>query len=269
MFGSMWASATGMRTSALFLDTTAHNIANINTEGFRRHGMSFSELAHVAWHEMSAQPLYQPLSLQGPETALVEMTRGHGVSGAAIELDGGQGALIATGRPSDLAVEGAGYLILGDAGDRVLGYSRSISFHLDPEGHVVDGAGRFLMLDPGERLQLPPDTVGDLTIDSDGTVGVSVGEEGQAQELGQLQLMMPARPGDVVALGDGLHGIEGGTAVPAGEAGAIRQGALESSNVDLATEMMNLILAQRAFQLNGRVLQTADQMLDLATLMRR
>lgn len=269
MFESMWASATGMRTSALFLDTTAHNIANINTEGFQRHVMSFSELAHVELTEISAQPLYQPLSLQGPETGLVEMSRGHGVRGAAIELDQGQGPLIATGRFSDLAVEGAGYLILGDAEDQVLGYSRSSSFHLDPEGHVVDRAGRFLMLDAGERLQVPLDTVGELTIAPDGAVGVSGGEEGETQNLGHLQLMMPVRPEDVVALGDGLYGIEAGIAVPAGEAGAIRQGALESSNVDLATEMMNLILAQRAFQLNGRVLQTADQMLDLATLMRR
>ncbi len=269
MFGSMWASASGMRASSVLLGTTAHNIANVNTEGFQRHGTSFSELAYVQLHQMSAQPLYQPVSLPGPETAVVQMSRGHGVSARATGLDRGQGPLIATGRPFDLAVEGEGYLILGDAGGQVLGYTRSRSFHLDPEGHLVDAAGRYLLLDIDERLQVPPDAGGDLTISPDGAVQVSTAEEGQLQELGQLQRVVPSGPDGVWPLGDGLYGMEEGAVLPPDEPGFIRQGCLEASNVDLAQEMMNLIMAQRAFQLNGRVLQTADQMLDLASTMRR
>jgi flagellar basal-body rod protein FlgG len=269
MFGSMWTSASGMRASSALLDTTAHNMANVNTGGFRRHEMSFSQLARVHLHEMSAQPIYQPVPVPGPETAVIPLSRGQGVAASAVTLDEGQAPLVATGRPLDLAIDGRGYLILGDGSDRVLGYTRGRSFHCDSDGYLVDAAGRFLMQEDGLRLQVPVGAAGDLTIAPDGTVQVAGAEEGETEDVGQLHLVLPAEGSGIRPLGDGLYGMEDGTELPAGETGTIRQGYLETSNVDLGQEMLNLILAQRSFQLNGRVLQTADQMLDLASMMRR
>lgn len=278
MFSSMWVSATGMRSAQRAVDTTAHNVANVNTMGFKNHQLSFAELAHARIMEINPQPLLQPLVLYGPETAGVQFTRGHGVQPGERAIDESPGPLVATGRPEDLAVKGTGYFVVDDETGDARRYTRAGIFGIDAEQYLVHASGRYLLDDDGERFIVPDDATGSILVSADGWISIGVDGEHEERTLGRLGLMVPDSAHQLHPVGDSLYelrDVDGEVVTGAvihpgtGGIGHVRQGHLEGSNVQLAEEIVQLILAQRAFQLNGRVLQTADQMLELASSIRR
>lgn len=278
MFTSMWVSATGMRSQQQLLDTAAHNVANVNTAGYMGHQLSFSELAHARIMEISPRPLLQTPVLYGPETAAVQFSRGHGVQPGYLSIDEDPGPLVSTGRPEDLAVNGAGYFVVGDDAGDTQQYTRAGVFGVNAERYLVHASGRYLLDHDGERMVVPEGARGNILVSSDGWIAIAVDGEQELQALGRLGLMIPDSGQDLRPLGDSLYELRsadgevvmGPVSNPgAGGTGRVRQGHLEGSNVELAEEIVQLILAQRAFQLSGRVLQTADQMLELASNIRR
>jgi len=282
MFNSMWTCSTGMASNADKLDATAHNISNINTKGFRRHEMSFSDLAYAQIREQNPQSNYQPVALDGPEVEVTEFARGHGTRSRPVRIDESTGTYQNTDLPTDMAIRGEGYFTVGDGRGEVY-YSRLGAFQVDADGHLVHPSGLFLLDDEGDPVEIPPDAADDVSVDASGQMSVTVmyedADDGyESVELADLVLAMPSEGVNLEALGDGLYdmvdsdeiSVEPDLVSPQEEgAGTLAQGVVEGSNVDLASEMMELILAQRAFQLNGRTLQTADEMLDRVTNIRR
>ncbi|MFP4200874.1 MAG: flagellar hook-basal body protein, partial [Clostridia bacterium] len=206
----------------------------------------------------------------------VEVDRGHGVRGGDTLLSGQSGPLIQTGVPTDLAIEGEGYLCLVGPSDEPAGYTRDGSFRMDANGHLVHASGAFLADEEGEAVRLRSDEeITDLAINSRGIVS-AVDPEGDSEEIARLRLMVPENgqrlvPGGIntyhLVGGDGRF-FEGTWRDPGEESGVIRQGFLENSNTDLAGEMSRMIMAQRAFQFNARSLQTADEMFDMTNHLR-
>ncbi len=280
MYGSMWTSSVGMSAGSDRMDVTAHNIANINSDGFRRHLLDFVELTHVALAEQNPATILQPVVTGTPEVDPAVLARGHGVRARPVDLDEGSGPVRRTGVPGDLAIGGGGYFALGDAaGDDPI-YTRLGAFRLDADSHLVHPGGGYLLDADGEPIQIPEGASGDVSVSSDGKVSVPVIEDGEESisTLGQIVLALPQEGARLAPLGDGTYDLldeDGETLEPElevpGDAGAGRiiSGHLEGSNVDMSAEMLEMILAQRAFQLNGRVLQAVDEMLQGATDLRR
>ncbi len=272
MFGQMRTSALGMMAGQTMLDVTSHNVANVNTAGYRAGRTDFAELAYAGLHEVDGGAPRRGAAPVGVESAPVEFPRGHGVGNERVVLSEKSGALQSTGVPTDLAVAGAGYFPLVDFEGNPAGYTRDGSFRKDASGHLVHVSGGFLADESGEALRLAEDRgPSTLGIAPDGRV-TSIEPDGTEEELGRLVLTVPRAGQRLVAGGgntyymvgdDGVFG-PGDRLSPGEEAGEIRQGFLEGSNADLAEEMTRLIMAQRAFGLNARSLQTADQMFEMA-----
>jgi flagellar basal-body rod protein FlgG len=260
MIRSLWNAASGMQAGQLRVEVAAHNLANVNTPGYRRVQTDFADL------------LYQ--SFAGDR-----LNVGNGVRPLALARDLAPGAIEQTGNPLDLAVIGNGFMIV-ERDDGSPAYTRDGSFRLDAVGRIVTASGLPLVierLDP-EAEPFSPQGPGEFTIGLDGAVAWQPGE-GDPVQVGHIRLAMPVstvagRDPDMVSLGGNLYLPATGAdaeILPAGEAsaGQIRQGCLERSNVSLADEMVEMIIAQRAYQLSARAVQAADTMLALANGIRR
>jgi flagellar basal-body rod protein FlgG len=172
-----------------------------------------------------------------------------------------QGSLNTTSNPLDLAIEGEGYFQI-QRPDGSTGYSRAGNFHLSAEGKLVTTDGMPVM----PEIQIP-DGAQSITIGQDGTVSVTVAGQSEAQEVGKIELARFVNPAGLQALGNNLYGVTGAS----GEAqtgpanaegrGAIRQGALESSNVNVVQELVDMIETQRAYEVNSKMIQATDEML--------
>ncbi len=262
MIRSLWTASSGMRAGQLAVDNAAHNVANVNTVGYRRSEVDFADL------------LYQTSAAGRLET-------GSGVYPSVVTRDLTPGALEATGGEFDLAIAGGGFFaVLVDEGDLL--YTRDGSFHRDAAGSIVNANGYALDIQP------PDGTAGPVRIPTDATA-INIAEDGTITYLsagaetpltaGRVMLwlpqpLVPGRTAEMVPHGQNLYGPAEGTAIVAAGAddegaGTIKQGYLERSNVSLADEMVGLIVAQRAYQLNARAVQTADTMLALANNIRR
>ncbi|MFO7942043.1 MAG: flagellar hook-basal body protein [Bacillota bacterium] len=272
MFGQMRTSALGMRAGQMMLDVTAHNISNVNTTGYRSGRANFVDLAHAAVTEMDTGAGWRSAHLSGVESAPVDVDRGHGVRGGDTAWSQRSGALMQTGVPTDLAVEGPGYLPLVAVSGRAAGYTRDGSLRMDAEGHLIHNSGAFLADGEGDAVRLARDEgIVDLEVNSRGAVS-SVDADGQSEQLARLSLLVPENGQRLVSGGANTYHLVdengrfvGGTLrYPGEDAGLIRQGFLEGSNADLAREMSRMIMAQRAFQINGRSLQTVDEMFEKA-----
>ncbi len=262
MIRSLWTSSSGMQAAQLAVDNTAHNVANVNTVGYRRSEVDFADL------------LYQA-------SAGGRLDTGSGVYPSVVTRDLTPGALEATGGEFDLAVAGGGFFAVRVNPTELL-YTRDGSFRRDAQGAIVNANGFELDI-------IPPDgTTGPVRIPADAT-GITVGEDGAVTyllpgtetpvaagriPLWVLQPQVPGRSAEMLPRGENLFELGEGTAVVAAVpgqdgSGVIKQGYLERSNVSLADEMVTLIIAQRAYQLNARAVQTADTMLALANNIRR
>ena len=254
MYRALYTAASGMETQQLNLENVANNLANASTAGFRRRRLQFQDL------------LYQDLVLPGAAstqqtTYPTGLQIGLGAKSAASEIIQAQGDFNTTGNPFDLTIQGQGFFqVQLPTGE--IAYTRSGAFHLDPTGIIVTSDG--YQLQPA--ITIPPNAT-NVTIGSDGTVSVQLPGQQQAQQVGTIQLATFANPGGLNSIGQNLYlettasgnpivGVPGG---PEG-LGNILQGALENSNVDVVGEFIQMILAQRSYEANSRVVRAADEM---------
>ncbi len=252
-------AATGMTAQQTNVEVIANNIANTNTTGFKRSRAEFTDLLYQI--ERGASVPTADGSSMVPEGAEL----GLGVRLAAIRNINIQGPISNTGNELDIAINGTGWLqVLGADGEVV--YSRAGSLNTNGNGQIVNGDG--LLIEPA--ITVPTDTT-QVTINKTGQVFARVGNSAELQNIGQITLANFANPAGLHALGSNLfQATEASGAAASGlpgdpAFGVIEQGYLEESNVDPVQEITELISAQRAYELNSKVIQAADDMAGVIT----
>jgi flagellar basal-body rod protein FlgG len=254
MFDAMSIAATAMRAHQSEVDTIANNVANLNTTGFRRTVVSFS----AATAAVSAADTSAVVPTNNAQ--LTRLVRGAGVLASAA-LSTAVGELKQTNQPLDVGIDGLGFLEVVRP-DGSPAYTRAGALAVNADGVLALTDGTPL----AGRILIPPDAK-EIHIGTDGQVTAIVSDQTEPLDLGRIELVSFANPGALASAGGNLFvaTTESGQA-RAGEAGTeglgtLRQGYLESSNVQLIEEMVSMMLAQRAFELDGRVVQAADQMM--------
>ncbi len=261
MLRAINSSAAGINAHAKKVDVIAHNIANINTTGYKKQVVSFSEL----YYKQTAGPGVPVTGAPANNSPILE---GSGVKVAGTEKDFEQGPLVQTGRVMDFAIQGKGFFeVMLPTGE--LAYTRDGIFNIDENGWLTTSQGYRLTasVEAGEGYQ-------EIKISVSGEV-TGKSPEGEIDDLGSLFLVHFTNPEGLEAIGENLFVATEASgeiweAAPGEEGlGQIRQGFLESSNVFLAEEITSLIEAQRAYQLNSRALQAADEMWGMANNLKR
>ncbi|GAB6180209.1 flagellar basal-body rod protein FlgG [Desulfotomaculum defluvii] len=258
------SGASGMRAHQLKLDTIGNNIANINTTSFKKSKPNFGEIVRQALGEEGIPAADNPRPESGSGVRIISMDR---------IID--QGDLMNTGRDLDLAIAGQGFfkVISPNADDDQEYYTRDGSLsikNIDDETVLVNSSGYKLVWD-GE---LDPETYDSYTVDEKGIVWGKE-SDGQWRDVGNIELFTFPAPSNLASKGSNLYlateaSGEETSGVPGEDNfGIIRSGYLERSNVDLASEMIGLIEAQRAYAANSRTIQTADEMWDRANNLRK
>ncbi|MFM9904747.1 MAG: flagellar basal-body rod protein FlgG [Pyrinomonadaceae bacterium] len=251
---ALLTAATGMQVQQQNVDNIANNLANASTVGFKRTRLEFQDL------------LYQNMRTAGgaanASTALpVGLQIGLGARSIASERVFIQGESKQTENPLDMVIEGSGFFQIRQTnGD--LSYSRSGQFHLNNQGQIVTAQGD--SLEPAITI---PTEATSISIGKDGTVSVSLPGQTNASNVGQIQLAIFANPAGLEALGGNLYketGASGAATVGTPDSngiGAISDGFVEGSNVNVVEELVNMISAQRMYETNSKVITTADRML--------
>lgn len=264
MIRALWTASSGMYAQQLNVDTIANNLSNVNTAGFKKNRVDFQELFY--------ETLRPAANAGGEEQAAPgNIYVGYGVRAAATAKLFSQGPLQPTDNPLDLAIEGDGFFQV-TLGDGTVAYTRSGVFKLSGDGRIVTSDGYYLQYD-GEGL---PENATEISIGEDGRITATVEGEAEGQEMGQILLVRFVNPAGLEAMGRGLFR-ETQASGPAAEAtepgtggcGTIQQGVIEMSNVQIVEEMVNLIVAQRAYEINAKSIQTSDELLSLANNLRR
>ena len=250
MLRAFSTAATGMTAQQLTVDTIAHNLANINTVGFKRSMMDFQDLMYVKLVEPGQETAAGIVSPTGFEI-------GSGVRPASTLKIFGQGEMENTGRPLDVAIEGDGFLKVTSP-DGQLRYTRDGSLRISAEGNLVNSAG--YVLEPA--ISIPADTT-NISIGKDGTVSVVSGTDGTPTVVGTIELVRFANPSGLSSEGGNLYSETpaSGSAATVDGTATIQQGFLERSNVQMVSELVNLIKAQRAYEINSRAIRAGDEML--------
>jgi flagellar basal-body rod protein FlgG len=263
MIRSLYTAATGMTAQQLNMDVIAHNLSNVNTIGFKRSRADFQDLLYQntrAAGTSAAQGAQVPTGIQ----------IGLGTRAAAVERIISQGDFRQTGNNLDVVIEGAGFFQVQMA-DGQIGYTRDGTFKLDSQGRLVTSDGYALL----PEITIPPEGVGHVTIAQDGTIFANLPGDSAPQQLGQIQLARFANPTGLEGVGRNLYrptAASGNpiTGTPGLEGfGAIGSGFLEMSNVKVVEEMVDMITAQRAYEINSKSIQAADEMLQVANNLRR
>lgn len=258
MLKSLYTAATGMEAQQTRMDVISHNLANANTTGFKKGRAEFEELL--------AEKLAAPAA---PGTgAPTPLEVGLGVRAGATVRSAGQGDLLSTQNPLDLAIEGPGFFPIRQASGELL-YTRAGNLRVDAEGRLVTAHGEVVEPD----ITVPQDATG-LTIARDGTVTAQLPGRTAPEPLGTIELALFPNPAGLSSQGRNLFAASAASGEPMRVkpteqgAGALAQGYLEGSNVQAVEEMIDMISTQRAYELNSKVIQTADQMLQRLTSMR-
>ena len=260
MLRSLFTAISGLQAHQKMLDVTANNIANVNTTAYKSSSAVFEDA------------LSQTLSGAGSPTATNGGTNpeqiGLGVHLAATNQNFTQGAQQATNIPSNMMINGDGFFMATKNGQQV--YTRSGAFTLDGAGHLVTPDGAQVEDPTGAPLDLsalnPPSVYVSYSIDSSGTI-TGVTNSGGTTNLGQVGLATFANPNGLQKVGDSNYIVSASSgaaqlsAPGTGSAGTISQGYVEMSNVDLSQELTNLIVAERGFQANSKVVTTSDEVL--------
>jgi flagellar basal-body rod protein FlgG len=262
MIRSLWTSATGMQAQAINIDVISNNLANVSTSGFKKSRAEFQDLLY--------ETLQPPGSSSSQDTEVPSGVQlGHGTRPSAVLKIFNQGSLENTTNELDLAIEGDGFFqIMLPNGETA--YTRSGEFKLDSEGRIVTADG--FALEP--ELTIPTDATS-ITVGMDGTVSVLQAGESTPSEIGSIELARFVNPSGLISMGKNLFmrsNASGdditGTAGEDGF-GTLAQGFLEMSNVSVVDEMVNMITAQRAYEVNSKAIQTADEMLQTANNVKR
>lgn len=261
MIRSLYTSATGMKANQLYIDNISNNLANVNTTGFKKSKLEFQELLY--------QTLVDPGSgnVDGAH-APAGLQLGLGVRSAANQKMFSQGNLQETKNPFDLAITGEGFLQVQMPSGEVA-YTRDGSFKVSSDGTLVTSQG--FPLEPQINV---PDGAHDIQVDGSGKVSVIMADTGTTEEIGQIEMAKFLNEGGLKALGNNLYQAtsasgEAETGTPGTNGiGTLAQGFLEASNVELVEEMVNMIVAQRAYEISAKAIQTSDSMLQMANQLR-
>lgn len=262
MLRSLFSGATGMNAQSLNVDVISNNLANVNTVGFKKSRADFQDL------------LYQTLRAPGvPSTEGNQIPTGIqvglGVRPAATQKIFTQGDFITTGNSLDLVIQGDGFFQVTRS-DGTIAYTRAGAFKLDQDGRIVNSEG--LPLEPA--ITIPSDAT-TITVSNDGNVSVLQASSSTPVQVGTIELARFVNQGGLLAIGQNLFLVSdaSGDAItgnPGSDGrGTLLQGFLENSNVNVVEELANLIVAQRAFDLNSRSVTTSDEMLQTTIAMKR
>lgn len=254
MDASMWVAKTGLDAQQTRLNVISNNLANVNTTGFKRDRAMFEDL------------LYQNIRQAGGQTSLTTqaptgLMQGTGTRIIATEKIHAQGNMINTQNALDIAINGEGFFQITQA-DGTTAYSRDGSFKLSSTGQLVTSTGQ-----PLAPAIVIPANASSITIGEDGIVSVELFAGGGAQQLGQIQTARFINPPGLTPLGGNLYKETVASGAPqllnpgTQAAGTLRQGMLESSNVNVVEEMVNMIETQRAYEINSKAISAADGML--------
>ncbi|MEZ5284198.1 MAG: flagellar basal-body rod protein FlgG [Vicinamibacterales bacterium] len=254
MIRALYTAASGMNAQQANLDNVAHNIANVNTAGFKKTHVQFEDLVYQETRTAGA-----PVSVAGESP--VGLATGLGTRAMATARDFAQGNLRTTNAPLDIAIEGDGFFQVS-LPDGTTGYTRAGALVRDSQGQLVTMEGY-----PVEPQISIPENATSVTISRQGIVSAAIAGQGAPQELGTLELAIFQNPAGLRALGGNILAVttasgEPQTGVPGTDGrGTLLQGFLEDSNVSVVEEMVNMILGQRAYEANSKVIRTADEML--------
>jgi flagellar basal-body rod protein FlgG len=256
---SLYIAATGMNAQQAGIDTISNNLANVNTPAFKKGRVGFSDLMY--------RELARANGLAGSADNTVRSGAGVGITGSSKLFNAGE--LKKTEAPLDVAIRGRGFfeVVLTDG---THAYTRAGALQLDKEGRLVTAEGH--ALEPSIKI---PDDAASVTIESDGRVIAVVPNEAEPVEVGMLQLADFVNPAGLQPQGDNLYlaterSGDAFTGKPGeGNLGTLAQGFLESSNVKLIEEFINLIVAQRAYEVSAKAIQASDEMLGIANNLRR
>ncbi len=257
MIKSLNTAATGMIAQQSNMDTIANNIANVSTTGFKKGRAEFEDLIYHNLKDPGQASGEQSVSPTGVQTGL-------GVRTASVQKDFTQGQTNITKNPLDLNIEGNGFFQVRTP-DGEIAYTRDGSFKKDASGKVVDKNGNSLV----PEISVPEDAM-NLEITPSGEVRVMTKNTEATTTIGQLDIANFVNPAGLKSMGRNLYTATAASGQPntyrPGTVGTgfIAQGELETSNVSIVDEMVNMITAQRAYETNSKVIQTADQMLQTA-----
>jgi len=266
MVRSLWTGASGMIGQQANIDAISNNLANVNTHGYKKQRADFEDL------------IYQTVKTAGtPATedtvVPVGIQMGHGVKLADTQRIFDQGAPQSTGVATDMAIMGEGFFKI-QTYDGTMAYSRNGNFKVDSDGRMVTSNGYWLIPDIIMPELFLPDSI---NVTQDGRVSVKVPRDGELAEVdvGRIELYRFPNPVGLTAIGENLFRVSqaSGEAIPGIPGyegmGKIMHKFLEMSNVNVAIEMVNLIVAQRAYEFNSKTIQTSDNMLGTATTLKR
>ena len=262
---TLYTAATGMDALQTKLDVIAHNLANVNTTGFKKNRANFEDLFYR--NEMLPGAQDSAGNRTGTGTSI-----GLGTRVASVQTDFLQGTILKTGNSLDVAIVGTGFFQVKDPNGQIL-YTRAGNFSVNPDGNLVMGSASIgRLLEP--TINIPRDAIR-VEIKPNGEVVYYLSNSQQVQVAGQIQLATFANPEGLIKLGDNLYQQSDSSGTPnIGNPldpgfGELRSGFLEASNVDPVNELIDLITTQRSFELNSEAVKTGDQILQLISNLRR
>jgi len=258
MHAALFASKTGLTAQDKQLTTISNNLANASTAGYKRDRVIFEDLLYQIQRQPGAQSSQNNQLPSG-------LQLGTGVRVVGTQKQFTTGNLQVTDQPLDMAIDGRGFFeILQPNGNTA--YTRNGEFHLSADGEIVTAGG--LVLEPSITI---PEGAQTVTIGQDGTVSVLLAGESAPTQVGNVQLADFINPAGLQAMGSNLF-LETASSGAAQQGtpglngfGSIRQGSIENSNVNIVEELVNMITTQRTYEVNSKVLQTTDQMLQFIT----
>lgn len=258
MMQALWVGKTGLSAQNTQLTTISNNLANATTVGFKRDDAQFEDLLY--------QVRVQPGASSSQNTQLPSgMQLGTGVRVVGTTKQFTEGSLEITSKPLDVAINGRGFFqILMPDGNTA--YTRNGQFQVNSDGEIVTSGG--LQLQPTVSV---PQGAQSITISKDGIVQAQLAGQSAPQQIGQIQLADFINPPGLQAIGSNLFLETGASGAPQQSQpansgfGSTEQGSLEASNVDVVEEMVNMITTQRTYEMNSKVIATADQMLQFIT----
>lgn len=258
MIRSLWTARTGLDAQQTSLDVISNNLANVSTNGFKRQRAVFEDLLYQTMRQPGAQSTQQTQVGSGLQI-------GTGVRPVATERIFTQGNLQQTGGSLDIAIQGNGFFQIA-LPDGTTAYTRDGAFQLDNQGNVVTASGYPL----ADNINIPADTL-TITVGKDGTVSVLQAGQTTPTQVGAIQLATFVNNGGLQSAGENLflESASSGVATPnqpgTNGTGVLNQGYVETSNVNVTEELVNMIVTQRAYEMNSRAIQTSDSMLGRLT----
>ena len=263
MLRSLWTSASGMIAQQTNLDVVAHNLANVNTTGYKKRRADFQDLLYQIAREPGA-----PVEPGSMIPTGVQVGLGTRVIGTPSFMT--EGYMQVTDNPLDWTIAGRHGFFQVIMQDGMTAYTRAGSWQVDGQGQIVNHEG--LLLEPA--IVIPEDAI-EITLGNDGVITVRLAGQTEAMEIGQLELARFVNPAGLRAMGSNLFIETDASGAPILAApgvdgmSQVRQGILEMSNVQVVEEMVAMIIAQRAYEANSKGVQTADDLLRIANGLKR